>query len=167
MIDQRPLMRRRSREDPSQHSRIRANRQPCALASETSRFRCRDAARTGRPTRHHIFIKRGHLSLVHGAARPSMLIGASLLKIVPRGSAAVAFQTIRQGSSGWRTDAPQSDLCFLKNCERCQIAHSRTAAVRFETSSAMRNLAKFVGHHQKLKQAADVGTAVATAMQQH
>lgn len=43
---------------------------------------------------------------------------------------------------------------FLEKCERCQIAHSRAAAVRFETSSAMSDLAKFAVHHQKLKQEA-------------
>lgn len=56
---------------------------------------------------------------------------------------------------------------FRKYCERCQIAHSRAAAVRFETSSAVSILAKFAVHHQKLKQEASVGTAVAPAMQQH
>lgn len=56
---------------------------------------------------------------------------------------------------------------FRKNCERCQIAHSRAAAVSFETSSAVSVLAKFAVHHQKLKQEASVGTTVAPAMQQH
>lgn len=155
MPDQRPLTPSLSR-----------GPQPCALASQTSRFRCRDAARTVRPT--VITSSIGARTSVFGTRNRSTF--DSDRSIASENRAERLGTQLHFAQSGRGVPSParmRRRLIFLKNCERCQIAHSSTSAVRFETSSAMRNLAKFVVHHQELKQRAGVGTAVATAMQQH
>lgn len=150
MTDQRPLMRR-SRED---NCRDRPNSgQSISLRAGIGSFSVSvpDATcnATGKDDRSaHLHQARTPV-FGHGA-RISLRIGASLLKLAPRGSAAVALDLPLRGGVS-RMNAPQADLC-LRKCERCQIAHSRTAAVSFETSSAISDLARFAVHHQKLRE---------------
>lgn len=146
MSDQRPLMRR-SREDSSRH---RSN-------SSRSTF----------PPRWHrkllgfdVLVQRGKNNRptdLHQARTP--VFGARRSNFDADRSITSENRAARLGRSRILTSIELrfADECAgrrlcLRKCERCQIAHSCAAAVRFETSSAMGDLVNFAVHYQKLKQ---------------
>lgn len=166
MTDQRPRMRR-SREDRS-HTRWNSSQSTSLRADignvSVSRSCCSATDKTNRSS--HLYQAR---TAVFGARGRSDFVADRSIASENRAERLAPQLHFNHLAGEFRLahEYAAIRLSFFKICERCQIAHGRTAAVRFETSSATRNIAKFAVHHQKLKQGAVVGTAVATAMQQH